>query len=140
MKKLRVLALEQDRRSLSLLKAMLQMSGLQRVQATIDVDRAFMGLLETDYDVVVLRGDSPRFSGVEMLGMVRAIKRKAPPVLMTFSGSNTADVHALASFERAAALIRPMSVRQMLDRIVALTRPKVSLEEYPRTEADLFIL
>jgi DNA-binding response OmpR family regulator len=140
MKKLRVLALEQDRRSLALLKAMLQMSGLQRVQATIDVDRAFVGLLEGDYDVAVVRGDSPRFSGVEMMGMVRSIKRQAPPVLMTFSGSNTADVHELASFDRAAALIRPMSVRQVLDRIVALTRPKVSFEDYPRTEADLFIL
>lgn len=140
MKKLRVLALEQDRRSLALIKAMLQMSGLQRVQATIDVDRAFIGLLESDYDVAVVRGDSPRFSGVEMLGMVRAIKRKAPPVLMTFSSSNTADVHELASFDRAAALIRPMSVRQMLDRIVALTRPKVSYDDYPRTEADVFML
>ena len=97
-------------------------------------------LIKLEVLEAIKRGDSPRFSGVEMLGMVRAIKRKAPPVLMTFSGSNTADVHALASFERAAALIRPMSVRQMLDRIVALTRPKVSLEEYPRTEADLFIL
>ena len=140
MKKLRVLALEQDRGSLALIKAMLQMSGVHQVQATIDVDRAFMGLLDNDYDVAVVRGDSARFSGVEMMGMVRAIRRKAPPVLMIFSGSNTADVHELASFERAAALIRPMSVRQMLDRIVALTRPKISFEDYPRTEADLFIL
>lgn len=140
MKSLRVLALEQDRHSLSLVRAMLHMTGLERVKGTLDVNRAFSGLLEDQYDVAVLRADGDRFDGLEMLKTLRLFRRRAMPVVLVFNGRIQSGLRDLAGMSKVAAVLRPMSARQLTDRIIAVSRPTISFEHYPPTDADIYAL
>jgi DNA-binding response OmpR family regulator len=124
-KKLRVLALEADRHSLGLLKAMLRMSGIERVRATTNVDLAYRGLLEETFDVAIMRVDSPRFDSFSMLKLVRELHRPDLPVLLVLNDGNQMRIKTFASLGKVAAVVKPMSARQVADRVVALSRPRI---------------
>tara|TARA_B100000315_G_scaffold168434_1_gene156942 strand:- start:3307 stop:3711 length:405 start_codon:yes stop_codon:yes gene_type:complete len=119
----RVLIIDDDQSMITLIATILQSMGFEKIERTLNADKALMMFQEDAriVDIVICDWNMPGKSGLEFLKELREIRPDIPFMMLT-SNSSIENVRAAADAGVSQYLTKPFTADELQKRVKAMVK------------------